>query len=39
MQSRESSGFGETDSSRLFAETLAAEIKAIFTDDASLVGA
>jgi len=38
MRSRESSGFGESDSSRLFPETLTTEIKAIFTDDASLMG-
>jgi len=39
MQNRGSSGFGEADGSRLFTETLAAEIKTVFTDDSSLVGA
>jgi len=39
MRNRESSGLDESDSSRLFTETLTAEIKAIFTDDTSLMGA
>jgi len=34
-----SSGLGETDSGRLFTETLTTEVKAVFADDTSLVSA